>query len=224
MPGRSAAGHGEGKVPSDPAGAHQAGGHGRFCLVGTRARTWLGRAEAAPDSPPAHAKTSHMYEWVSAHPNAWGCLRPCSTCLLTAGAPEIGISLSLATLLLRHLPSSAMSHSIYGLPAPLTWVIRIYVLIGVNTKMGVPAINSQVPLRKIHSRAVLSRAWLCTVAQGTRGSGQESVPAASLPQPWGTALTPVPMVLGLVAKDGEGFLGKSARGAEQECKAQPAWV
>lgn len=37
MPGRSAAGHGAGKVPSAPAGAHQAGGDGHFCLVGARA-------------------------------------------------------------------------------------------------------------------------------------------------------------------------------------------
>lgn len=93
------------------------------------------------------------------------------------------ISLSLPTLFLRHLPSSAMSHSIYDLPVPMTWVIRVYVLIGVNTKIGGIAINSQALLRQILRRAVLSPAGLCTTAQGTRRSRQDRVPAASVPQP-----------------------------------------
>lgn len=97
--------------------------------------------------------------WSQPIPMPGAACGPSPTWLLIASASYIAIFLSLATLLLRHLPSSAMSHSIYGLPAPMTWVIRIYVLIGVNTKMGVTAINSQALLRKILSRAVLSPAW-----------------------------------------------------------------
>lgn len=126
----------------------------------------LGGARAAPGPPPAHGKTSQMYKWVLAYPSAWGCLWPLSHmsarcwCLLNWYFPFSGHLVTQA---------SAMSHSIYGLPAPVTWVIRIYVLIGVNTKRGVIAINSQALLRKILNRAGLSPAWLCTTAQGGVG-------------------------------------------------------
>lgn len=182
VPGRSAAGHGAGKVPSDPAGAHQAGDDGHFCLVGTCARAWLGRGEGWPQTlPQPMLRPLKCTSGSQPIPMPGAACGPGRTsahcwCLLNWYFPFSGHQS-------RHLPSSAMSHSIYSLPAPLTWVIRIYVLIGINTKMGVTAINSQAPLRKILSRAVLSPAWPCTMAQGARRSRQESAPAASLPQP-----------------------------------------
>lgn len=53
VPGHGAAGHGERKVPSDPAGAHQTGGDGHFYSVGTRAKTWLERGEGCPRPSPS---------------------------------------------------------------------------------------------------------------------------------------------------------------------------
>lgn len=146
VPGCSAAGLGAGKVPFAPLGARRAGGGmcqvmAQVCVQGS------GGVMLAPNSPPAHAWTSWKHKQELGH--LWCLGLPEALVYRCWCHPKVIISPSLATLVFRQLPSSAMSLSKYGLPAPLIWVIRVYVLIGVNTKTGVTGIHFQVHLRKM---------------------------------------------------------------------------
>lgn len=125
VPGCCPAGRGAGKVPVRP------GGSGHFCRDAhrdtvrgpCRAREGRGLAQG---SPPGCAHTSRNHEQVSGWP------QPLHGSLLVPQLISHRCHLAArAAAWLCHVAHTD------GLPAPLIWVIRVYVLTGINTKVAV---------------------------------------------------------------------------------------